>query len=245
MNEPAVWGNAFPDIVQFSDNGFKADHKKIHNVYALEEAKATFDAYHKFSPGRRHFTLTRAGYAGIQRYSAVWTGDNNANEEGLNLACTMSLGMGLSGVPFIGSDVGGFAGVGSPSLYTRWMELGSFTPFFRAHSMINQMDKEPWAFGQQVEGWVKKIISFRYKMLPYIYNEFHNAAATGLPVMRPMFLDFQNDENCYSAKAQYQYMFGENLLVAPVLSETSEFKELYLPEGKWYQWNTGKIFERK
>ena len=243
MNEPAVWGNSFPDIVRFSDNGFGADHKKIHNVYALEEAKATFDAFHKYSPNKRHFMLTRAGFAGIQRYSAVWTGDNVANNESLRLACTMSLGMGLSGVPFIGSDVGGFIGVGTPNLYTRWMELGAFTPFFRAHSQKNQKDKEPWAFGDEVEKNVKNIISLRYKLLPYIYNEFHNASITGLPLMRPMFFDFQNDDNCYENKAQYQYMFGENILVAPVLDEKSTFKELYLPEGYWYDWWTDKVYQ--
>ena len=245
MNEPSVWGQAYPDLVQFDDNGFHADHKKIHNVYALEEAKATSDAFHKFSANKRHFMLTRAGYAGIQRYSAVWTGDNVANEESLRLACTMPQGMGISGIAFAGSDVGGFIGVGSPRLYTRWMELGAFTPFFRGHSVINQQDKEPWAFGNEVEGWVKNIISLRYSLIPYLYNQFHNASVNGLPIMRPMFLDFQNDDNCYSDKAQYQFMFGKNLLVAPVLNETSEFKELYLPEGNWYEWWTGKIYPGK
>ena len=242
MNEPSVWGQAFPDMVQFYDNGFGASHRKIHNVYALEEAKATYDAFLKYSPNKRHFMLTRAGFAGIQRYSAVWTGDNVSNEESLRLACTMPLGMGLSGLPFVGSDAGGFIGVPSPELYTRWMELGAFTPFFRGHSAINQKDKEPWAFGQEVEGWVRNIISLRYEMLPFLYNEFYNSTQTGLPIMRPMFLNYQDDDECYTGAAQYQFMIGENLLVAPVFNEHSNFKKLYLPDGKWYDWWTGKIY---
>jgi len=245
MNEPSVWGQAFPDIVQFDDNGFHANYKKIHNVYALEEAKATMAAFKKYSPNKRHFMLTRAGFAGIQRYSAVWTGDNVANDESLKLACLMPQGMGLSGIPFTGSDVGGFIGNPSQRLYTRWLELGAFTPFFRGHSAINQQDKEPWAFGAQVEQWARNIISLRYKLLPYIYNEFYNASITGLPIMRPMFLNYQNDDESYSNAAQFQFMFGNNILVAPVLNETGNFKKLYLPKGKWFDWWTGKIYNGK
>ena len=243
MNEPSVWGQAFPDIVVFNDNGYVADHKKIHNVYALEEAKATHDEFLKFSPNKRHFMLTRAGFSGIQRYSAVWTGDNVSDVEHLRLALSMPLEMGLSGVPFTGSDVGGFVGVPSPQLYTRWMELGAFTPFFRGHSAINQKDKEPWAFGFKVERNVRNVIELRYKLLPFLYNEFHNASVTGLPIMRPMFLDFQNDDECYSYDAQEQFMIGKNLLVAPVLDDNSVYKKLYLPEGKWIDWWTEKVYE--
>lgn len=242
MNEPAVWGQAFPDIVQFDDNGFKSDHKKIHNVYALQMAKATFEGLKKHSPNKRHFILTRAGFAGIQRYSSVWTGDNLANEDHLRLACLMTQSLGLSGVPFAGSDVGGFMDYPSQRLYTRWMQLGAFTPFFRGHSAINYPDKEPWAFGEDVERWVKDAISMRYKLMPLLYNEFYNASQTGLPVMKPMFLEFQNDENCYTWDAQFQFMIGENLLVAPVVYEKDNIKKLYLPEGKWMNFWTKEIY---
>ncbi len=242
MNEPSVWGQAFPDIVMFNDNGFVADHKKIHNVYALEEAKATYDEFLKFSPDKRHFMLTRAGFSGIQRYAAVWTGDNVADVDHLRMALSMPLEMGLSGIPFTGSDVGGFVGVPSPQLYTRWMELGAFTPFFRGHSAINQKDKEPWAFGFKVEDDVRKVIALRYELLPFLYNEFHNASVTGLPIMRPMFLNFQNEDECYSGDVEQQFMIGDNLLVAPVLDDNSVYKKLYLPEGKWIDWWTNKVY---
>ena len=243
MNEPAAWGQAIPDIVQFNDQGYHADMKKIHNVYALEEARATYDGIKKEFPSSRPFILTRAGFSGIQRYAAVWTGDNMATEEHLKLACVMPQGMGISGITFCGTDVGGFFGAPTPDLYTRWMQLGAFTPFFRQHSIIDQKDKEPWAFGEQVEAWVKNIITLRYKMLPFFYTEFYNSSKTGLPVMRPMFLDFQNDEKCYYTDAQYQFMIGKNLLVAPVVSENEKFKKLYLPEGKWLDWWNSKVYE--
>ena len=245
MNEPAAWGQAIPDIVQFNDQGYGADMKKIHNVYALEEARSTFIGIKKEFPDSRPFILTRAGFSGIQRYAAVWTGDNMATEEHLKLACVMPQGMGISGITFCGTDVGGFFGAPTPNLYTRWMQLGAFTPFFRQHSIIDQKDKEPWAFGDQVEVWVKNIITLRYEMLPFFYTEFYNASKTGLPIMRPMFLNFQNDDECYSTGVQYQFMIGENLLVAPVVSENENFKKLYLPEGKWLDWWNSKVYEGK
>ena len=243
MNEPSVWGQAFPDIVQFDDNGFSADHKKIHNVYALNMVKAGMECFNKYSPDKRHFMLTRAGFAGTQRYSAVWTGDNSSTNADLTAACIMPQSMGISGLAFVGSDVGGFVGMPSANLYIRWMELGSLSPFFRGHSATNQPDKEPWAFGNEVEYNVRQIIDLRYRLLPFLYNEFYNASQTGLPIMRPMFLNYQDDKECYSSNAQYQFMIGNNLLAAPVLNDYDTFKKLYLPGGKWIDWWTNKIYD--
>jgi alpha-glucosidase len=245
MNEPAVWGQAFPDIVQFDDNGFGANHKKIHNVYGLEMAKATFEGIKNHISNTRPFILTRAGFSGIQRYAAVWTGDNVASEIHLRLACTMVQGLSLSGVSFCGSDVGGFFESPSQRLYTRWMQLGAFTPFYRGHTIINTRDQEPWAFGDEVESNVRQIMNLRYELLPFLYNEFYNSSQTGVPIIRSMFLNYQNDDECYSDSAQYQFMVGNNLLVAPVLSEYENFKKLYLPEGKWLDWWTNKVYEGK
>ncbi len=243
MNEPSAWGQAIPDIIQFDDNGYGASYKKIHNVYALEMAKATFEGIKSNVPGKRPFILTRAGFSGIQRYAAVWTGDNAASEVHLKLACTMVQGLSLSGVPFCGSDVGGFFGSPSQRLYTRWMELGAFTPFYRGHTIINTRDQEPWAFGEEVEGWVKKIMDLRYELLPFFYTEFYTAHKTGIPIVRSMFLNYQEDDECYSDEAQYQYMIGDNLLVAPVVSEFENSKKLYLPEGKWLGWWDSKVYD--
>jgi len=242
MNEPAVWGGGnVPDIVQYYDNGLMSNHKKIKNVYALEMAKTTRDGLKKFSE-QRHFILSRAGFAGIQRYSANWTGDNVSSDEHLRLACVMPQNVGLSGQPFIGSDVGGFMG-GEPTneMYIRWMQLGAFTPFFRGHSAIDTKSREPFAFNETVEEFSRQAIQLRYRLIPFWYNEFYNSARTGLPIMRSMFVNYQNDENCYSRNAQYQFMIGENLLVAPVVNSTESTKRLYLPEGKWYDWINNKV----
>lgn len=243
MNEPAVWGQNFPDIVQFDDNGYKASHKKIHNVYALSMAEATNEGLGKHSPDKRHFVLTRAGFAGIQRYSAVWTGDNEATNEHLKLSCIMPQGLGLSGVAFNGPDAGGFMGEPTANLYARWYQLGAFTPFFRGHTEINTKAQEPWAFPEWVTNIARNSIKFRYELIPFWYSEFYESSQTGIPVMRTMFFDNQNDENCYSHQAQEQFMLGENLLVAPVLNENDLFKKLYLPEGKWFEWKTRNVLE--
>ncbi len=245
MNEPSAWGQAIPDIIQFDDNGYGSNYKKIHNVYALEMAKATFEGIKNNVPDTRPFILTRAGFSGIQRYAAVWTGDNVASETHLKLACTMVQGLSLSGVSFCGSDVGGFFDSPSQRLYTRWMQLGAFTPFFRGHTIINTRDQEPWAFGDEVETNVREIMNLRYELLPFFYNEFYNASQTGVPIVRSMFLNFQDDDECYSDNAQYQFMIGDNLLVAPVLSEYENLKKIYLPEGKWLDWRGNKVYEGK
>ncbi|MFH1194948.1 MAG: glycoside hydrolase family 31 protein [bacterium] len=242
MNEPAVWGQSFPDIVQFDDNGFGADHRKIHNVFGLEMAHATRDAINKYSDQRK-FILTRAAFAGVQRYAAVWTGDNEATDEHLMLSCTMAQNMGLSGLSFVGPDAGGFIGDPTPRMYVRWMELGAFTPFFRGHSEIGARAKEPWAFNEFTERQVKELIQLRYRMIPFWYNEFYNSTLTGLPVLRAMYLNFQKDENCYSRDAQFQFMLGENILVAPVLNQYDDFKKFYLPEGKWYDMTNEEVVD--
>jgi alpha-glucosidase len=126
-------------------------------------------------------------------------------------------------------------------MYIRWMQLGSFTPFFRGHSSIDTKAREPWAFNEFTEENVRQAIQLRYRLLPFWYNEFYTSTKTGLPIMRAMFLNFQDDENCYSQNAQYQFMIGDNLLVAPVVTSTDKTKKFYLPKGDWYDWMNNKI----
>ena len=240
MNEPAVWGQDIPGFIRFSDQGHGADYRKIKNVYALEMARATHAVFQGQS-ARRPFILTRAGFAGIQRFAAVWTGDNAATSEHLALGCVMLQGMGLSGLPFVGSDVGGFIGTPSPALFVRWMQFGAFSPFFRGHNHINQPDKEPWAFGLETERLVREAIELRYRLLPFFYTLFEEAARTGLPILRPMLMEFQDDPVCLTNECQHQFMIGEHLLVAPVLNETDRVKRVYLPRGRWMNWRTGQI----
>jgi alpha-glucosidase len=151
MNEPAAWGQHLPDLIEFEYDGEGATHKKARNVYGMQMARITYEGAKKLLNGKRPFVLTRAGFCGVQRYGAVWTGDNVATEEHMMAGVRLINSMGLAGVPFAGYDVGGFAGEASPELFARWIMLGAFSPFFRAHSMVNSRDSEPWTFGEEVE----------------------------------------------------------------------------------------------
>lgn len=242
MNEPSAWGQDIPGIVQFDFEGRKGTMARAHNIYGLEMCRATYEGTRALLKGKRPFTLTRAGYAGIQRYSAVWTGDNEATDEHMLLSARMITGMGLSGVAFTGADVGGFMGEPSEALYTRWMSLGAFTPFFRGHSAWDTRSKEPWSFGANVEKQVKAFIVQRYKLLPYIYSAFYESHSTGLPVARSLAVSNPFDEKVYWWKYQNQFLFGDNLLVAPV-SCTQQAGKVYLPEGGWYRFSTDEFYK--
>jgi alpha-glucosidase len=242
MNEPAAWGQSIPDIVQFDFEGRKGSMTEAHNIYGLEMSRATFEGTKSLLKGNRPFTLTRAGYAGIQRYAAVWTGDNDATDDHMLLSARMVTGLGLSGVSFTGPDVGGFMGNPSEQLYTRWMSLGVFTPFFRNHSAWDTKAKEPWSFGLNIESKVREMIAQRYRLLPYLYSAFYESSRSGMPVARSLAINYTFDEKVYWYKYQNQYMFGDNLLVAPV-SCTQYAEKIYLPEGDWYRLSSGLFFK--
>lgn len=244
MNEPSAWGQSIPNIVQFDFEGRKGSITQAHNIYGLEMSRATFEGTKALLNGKRPFVLTRAGYAGIQRYSAVWTGDNDATDDHMLLSARMITGLGLSGVSFTGSDVGGFMGNPSEQLYTRWMSLGVYAPFFRNHSAWDTKSKEPWSFGLNVERKVKEMIIQRYRLLPYIYSAFNESAVSGLPVARSLAINFTFDEKVYWWNYQNQYLFGDNLLVAPVSCNQNAAK-VYLPEGGWYRLSTGNYYKGK
>ncbi|MEI7724492.1 MAG: glycoside hydrolase family 31 protein [Bacteroidota bacterium] len=244
MNEPSAWGQSIPNIIQFDFEGRKGSMTQAHNIYGLEMSRATFEGTKALLNGKRPFVLTRAGYAGIQRFSAVWTGDNDATDDHMLLSARMVTGLGLSGVSFTGPDVGGFMGNPSEQLYTRWMSLGVYTPFFRNHSAWDTKSKEPWSFGLNVERNVKQMIMQRYRLLPYIYAAFHESAVTGLPVARSLAINYTFDEKVYWWSYQNQYLFGDNLLVAPVSCNQNAAK-VYLPEGGWYRLSTGEFYKGK
>lgn len=242
MNEPAAWGQNIPDIVQFGFEGRKGSMAEAHNIYGLEMSRATFEGTRTLLKGKRPFVLTRAGFAGIQRFSAVWTGDNDATDDHMLLSARMVTGLGLSGVSFTGPDVGGFMGNPSEQLYTRWMSLGVYTPFFRNHSAWDTRSKEPWSFGLNTERLVREMIAHRYRLLPYIYAAFHESSVSGLPVARSLAINYTYDEKVYWWKYQNEYMFGDNLLVAPV-SCSQQAAKVYLPEGGWYRLSSGEFFK--
>ncbi|MCC6477079.1 DUF4968 domain-containing protein, partial [bacterium] len=245
MNEPACWGQAFPLESVFDDNGRISSHKKMHNLYGLQMARATYENLREAYPDERPFILTRAGFVGTQRYAAAWTGDNVASWEHLELGIRMMLSMSLSGQPFIGTDIGGFIGTPSPELYARWIQVGAFSPLCRTHTHANSPDQEPWSFGEEVEAIAKKYISMRYEFLPYLYSLFYDASETGEPILRPLFYNDQNDPKCYDWAYQHQFFVGPDLLIAPVTKPGQYTQKVYLPEGTWLDWNTEKVYSGK
>lgn len=242
MNEPAVWGQHFPHLVMFDFDGQTASHTKGHNVFGMQMARATFEGSRKHLAGKRPFVLTRASYAGIQRYAAVWTGDNTSSDEHLLLGVRLVNAMGLSGIPFAGVDIGGFSGGCSRELFARWISVGAFTPFFRTHAAINTKEQDPWSFGEDIEALCKQYISLRYAMMPYLYSTFYEASKTGLPVARSLAFEHPFDERIYSPQYDAQYLFGRNILVAPVVSH-QQYGKVYLPDGVWYDLHNGRCYQ--
>ncbi|HEX8925412.1 MAG TPA: TIM-barrel domain-containing protein, partial [Terriglobales bacterium] len=217
------------------------NHREIHNVLGMENVRATYDGLLKLQPNQRPFVLTRAAFAGTQRYAATWTGDNQATWLHYRLSLPTLLGLSVSGYPLSGNDVGGFDGSPTADLTTRWMELGTFMPVFRNHSAVGTLDKEPWVHGETHEAIRRRYIEERYKLLPYIYTSMEETSRTGVPLMRPMFVDYASDQKV--ALSDKMFLFGNDLLVAPKLDEKLDAYKITLPKGTWYNYWTGERVE--
>jgi len=256
MNEPGVFMNdktEKPDIPYHPDktfpyetphfgDGLPGTHRRYHNVYGMQMARATFDGVKKLRPEKRPFVLTRAGFAGVQRYSAVWTGDNYSSWDQLALSIPMLANMSVSGLPFVGCDVGGFNDRPTPELYARWLQAAVFTPFLRSHSVGWAGNKEPWEYGDEFTDINRATIELRYRFLPYIYTLFHEHERSGLSVMRPLWFEFANDVRTYLIADEY--LLGSDVLVAPVVKEGMREREVYFPAGvDWIDWRTGERYE--
>ena len=233
MNEPAIGGSYLPDNLLFDFDGRKANAIEAKNVFGFQMARSSYEAALQNSPARRPFILTRSGFAGVQRYSAVWSGDNTATDEGLLSSVLLNNQMGLSGIAFCGHDIGGFIGDGSKDLYKRWIEVGVFSPFCRNHKGCGGVAGEPWAHDDEAEAISKTFINFRYRLLPYMYAAFYEATQTGMPVARSLSINYPHDDKVYDNTYQHQFLFGSSLLVVPVAS-TEKSRKLYLPKGEWY-----------
>jgi alpha-glucosidase len=234
MNEIATWGQMLPELIEFDFEGDKATARKGRNVYGMQMSRATFEGAKAALKGKRPFNLTRAGFSGIQRYAAVWTGDNVASDEHMMVGIRLVNSMGLAGIAFAGYDVGGFVGNASEHLFARWAQIGAFSPFFRGHSMINSREAEPWAYGEEVEEISRNYIRLRYKLMPYIYSSFYETSQTGIPIARSLAIDYSHDDYIYNTLFENQYLFGSSILVAPVESYKNLTK-VYLPVGHWYE----------
>ncbi|HEX7014265.1 MAG TPA: TIM-barrel domain-containing protein [Cyclobacteriaceae bacterium] len=242
MNEIATWGNMVPENVEFSFEGNSGTMRSGRNLYGLLMARSTYEAARSLLGGKRPFNLTRSGYSGVQRYAAVWTGDNVSYDEHMLLGARMTSNMGLAGISFAGYDVGGFVGDAHARLFARWISIGSFAPFFRGHTMINSRDSEPWSYGEEVEQIARNYIRFRYQLMPYLYSVFYESSQTGMPVQRSLAIDYTFDARVYDTRYHNEYLFGPFLLVCPVES-SRDLTRVFLPEGEWYYLYDGTRFD--
>jgi alpha-glucosidase len=236
MNEPAT-GAIDPQAMLFGRG--RHSHERFHNQYALLMAMATVEGMRTAAPDRRPFVLSRAGSPGIQRYAANWMGDNLSRWDHLAMSMPMAAGLGLSGQAFVGADVGGFMGDTNPELFLRWMQYGVLTPFCRNHSAIQHVDQYAWSFGPVMANLVREAVRLRYRLIPYLYAAFVEASRTGAPVQRPLVYDHQDDP--LARDVDDEYLFGPDLLVAPVLAAGMTDRRVYLPAGTWVDWYDGTV----
>lgn len=246
MGEPA-WSNEDATDRLYMKH-YLGMHDEIHNVYGFTWDKVVTEQFYKHNPNKRVFQMTRAAYAGLQRYTFGWSGDSgNGNNvlEGWNqfanqIPVGLSAGMGI--IPFWTSDISGYCGDikdydAMSELYVRWMQFGIFNPLSRAHHEGGNA-VEPWVFGTEVENITRTAIELKYKLFPYIYTYAREAHDTGMPLMRALFLEYPNDSETFDLNGQF--LFGRELLVAPVVEKGAVAKKLYLPEGEWINYNDGK-----
>lgn len=236
MNEPSVhtdWGDStFPLPTRHVMEGRGGDHREAHNLYGLLMNQAAYEGLCQQRPDVRPFLLSRSGWAGLQRYAWNWTGDTESTWEALQQTIPTVLGLGLSGIPYTGPDIGGFSGRPSAELYTRWFQLATFLPFFRTHSAWDVPPREPWTWGEPVLSIVREFLRLRYRLMPYLYTLAWETSRTGHPLVRPLFWPDGRDPALWDV--QDAFLLGEALLVAPVLEEGARSRRVTLPAGRWY-----------
>jgi alpha-glucosidase len=246
MNEPAVFEmGTFPEDVRHDYDGEAVSHRKAHNIYGHLMSKATAAGMRKFLMPHRPFVISRSCYAGAQRWSSLWTGDNVSSWDHLWLASVQCQRLAVSGVSFSGSDIGGFIGEPDGELYVRWIQLAVFHPLMRTHSASNEtgFNQEPFSFGSEFEVLTKKFIQLRYQLLPYIYTTFRQYSKYGTPMLRPLSFVAQHDEN--TLDRSHEFMMGDSLLITHVSEPGMKEKEVYLPEGQWYYYFNDTVYTGK
>ncbi len=244
MNEPAVMdvpGKSFPDDVRHDYDGNPCSHRKAHNIYGGQMAKATYQGLKKYNYPLRPFVITRSAYSGTQRYTSTWLGDNMATWEHLWIANVQAQRMAMSGFSFVGSDIGGFAEQPNGELYARWIQLGIFHPFCRTHSSGDHGDQEPWTFGKEITDVVRKFIELRYQLLPYLYTTFYKYIEEGIPMLKSLVLYDQEDSQTHHRTDEFIY--GEHILVCPIGEPNSKGRRMYIPKGNWYNYWTHELIE--
>ena len=242
MNEPAVMevpNKTFPMDVRHSYDGNPCSHRKAHNIYGTQMARATYHGVKRFAYPKRPFVITRSAYSGAQRYTSSWTGDNVATWEHLWIANIQVQRMCISGMGFTGSDIGGFAEQPTGELYARWIQLGVFHPFCRTHSSGDHGNQEPWAFDEEVINITRKFVSLRYQLLPYLYTMFWQYIEEGVPMLKPLVYYDQDDTQTHYRNDEF--IFGNQILVCPILEPNAVGRRMYIPRGEWYNYWTNEF----
>ncbi len=203
----------------------------MHNLYGILTQKATFDGLVKRDPRVRPFLLSRSFYLGSQRYGAIWTGDNSAGWDHLAASVSMTVSLSMGGQSFVGADVGGYKNNPTEELMVRWFQFGAFYPFFRGHSDMFSIRREPWKFSADTRDRIRSAILLRYRLLPHVYTLFYEFSKYGIPMLRPMWYRYKNVPDSTEDR---QLMLGPDLLVIPALDSGSAIKGYLPPDSLWY-----------
>ncbi|HLN18297.1 MAG TPA: TIM-barrel domain-containing protein [Acidimicrobiales bacterium] len=247
MNEPTsitLWGDrTLPSSARHANEGRGGDHREAHNVYGILMDEVGYEALAEARPGKRPVVVSRAGWAGVQRWAFNWTADIEATWDGLRQQVATLVGLGLSGIPYSGCDIGGFNGIPTPELYVRWLELSVLLPFCRTHSVVGAPPREPWRWPEPHRSAVGRLIRFRYRLLPYLYTAAREAAERGTPMVRPLAWPAPSAGETAGSSPERRlwhvddaFFLGPSLLAAPVTRPSTGGRPVPLPAGGWYHW---------
>jgi alpha 1,3-glucosidase len=244
MNEPSVFNGPEVSMQKDCKSVDGVEHREWHNLYGMYMQRATAEGLVKRNAdaNSRPFVLSRAFYAGSQRWGAVWTGDNTADWDHLAISIPMLLSLGLAGLTFTGADVGGFFGNPDAELVTRWQQAAAYQPFFRGHAHHDSKRREPWVFGEPWTSRLRAATMARYQLLPYWYTLFHHAEVAGMPTMRPLWVEYPADTATF--EIEDQFLAGADLLVKPIIKQGSVSTSVYFPGATttWYDVDTYEAY---
>lgn len=245
MNEPAafvVWGDrSLPKVARHCLEGRGGNHQEAHNVYGLMQAKAGYESLRQYRPQQRPFIVSRSGWAGLQRYAWTWTGDIETSWGALRQTVATVVGLGLSGIPYSGPDIGGFQGNPSAELYLRWFQMATFLTFCRTHVSNNVQPRAPWTFGEPYLGIIREFLKLRYRLMPYFYTLAWEASQTGHPLVRPLFWLDSMDQTLWDVEDAF--CLGDALMVCPIVQEGARSRQVMLSKGQWYNFWTDAELE--
>ncbi|NDJ19930.1 TIM-barrel domain-containing protein [Myxacorys almedinensis] len=244
MNEPAAfvsWGDpSLPKVAHHHFEGRGGDHREAHNLYALLEAKAAYESLQQYRPEQRPFIVSRSGWASLQRYAWTWTGDTASSWESLRQTMSTIVGLGLSGIPYSGPDIGGFQGNPTAELYLRWFQMATFLPFYRTHSSTSVVPRAPWSYGEPYLSIMRRFLELRYQLMPYFYTLAWEASQTGAPIVRPLF--WQDSTDAALWEIEDAFCLGDALCVCPIVQAGASVRQIYVPKGCWYNfWDDALI----